>query len=167
MKEELRHLFKARLREIPTSQREEAEKKLLTLPLPKKGFILSFASLPHEISTRLLNERLALEGRLLLPRIEGKQLKAYQVQSLNDLVPGPFKLLEPKPLLPAEPAFILVPGLAFDDLHHRVGYGKGFYDRFLALYPHTPTLGVGFTQQKVKALPVAPHDICLNTSCFF
>jgi 5-formyltetrahydrofolate cyclo-ligase len=56
---------------------------------------------------------------------------------------------------------ILVPGLAFGLDGHRLGRGKGFYDRLLAVL-HGPACGVAFDEQIVSVLPVEPHDLRLN-----
>lgn len=54
---------------------------------------------------------------------------------------------------------LLVPGLAFDEQGHRLGYGRGFYDALLArLSPEVVTLGVGFESQMHQSVPVEPHD---------
>ena len=55
-------------------------------------------------------------------------------------------------------ALVLMPGLAFDPQGHRMGYGGGFYDRFLAREPH-PTIALCYDFQLLPDLPVQAHDI--------
>jgi 5-formyltetrahydrofolate cyclo-ligase len=77
------------------------------------------------------------------------------------LAMGQWGLQEPilaQPFLPPV-HLLLVPGLAFDDQGHRLGYGRGFYDALLAKLPETVlTVGVGFEAQMHLTIPVDPHD---------
>lgn len=57
---------------------------------------------------------------------------------------------------------IIVPMLGFDKTLHRIGYGSGYYDRFLADYPHALKIGVCYEQGYVDVVPAEPHDIPLN-----
>ncbi len=102
--------------------------------------------------------------RWVLPRIEGRHLV------LHPYVPGrltrhPFGMLEPDPALPVvDPAtldVVLVPGVAFDPRGGRLGFGGGYYDRFL---PTTPALRVGVTYDAclLDALPCTEKDQCMD-----
>ncbi len=78
----------------------------------------------------------------------------------------PFGMLEPNPLICERISqqnidLILVPGLAFDKKNHRLGCGKGFYDRYLCTIPSICTWGIGFKEQLVAHLPLFQHDISL------
>ncbi len=104
-----------------------------------------------------------------LPRVEGEALLLFRVRSADDLVTTlPYGIREPDPRR-CEPAdldridLILVPGLGFDPATgHRLGRGKGFYDRFLAsARPGTRLIGVGFDRQ-LAAIPSEAHDIPLH-----
>jgi 5-formyltetrahydrofolate cyclo-ligase len=85
---------------------------------------------------------------------------------LKKLIPGRFDILEPPmgtALPPAEIDLILVPGLAFDNRGHRLGYGQGYYDRFLSLLkPECFILGVAYSFQIVDKTPNVEHDIPVN-----
>ena len=59
------------------------------------------------------------------------------------------------------PDLLLVPGVAFTDTGNRLGYGGGFYDRFLKEHP-CKTIGIGYDFQLLKELPTEEHDICLD-----
>ncbi len=165
MKEALRALFKQRRAALSQERRQEAGTALLKHTLPYHH-ILSFASLPEEVNLSQLNEKLAREGRLLLPRIEGNHLTPYKVETLEHTLPNRFGILEPNPTLCVKPInidAILVPALAFDQNNHRLGYGKGFYDRLLASYPNIPHIGIAFKELITSELPHEPHDIAVTT----
>ncbi len=167
MKKLWRERLKLILSSLSAQRKSEASQRLCSIPLPQKGYILSFMSLYSEISTYDLNYKLSLEGRLLLPRIEGTTLKPCLTSSLGDLVPGPWGTLEPPSFSQTiTPSIILVPGLCFDKKGYRLGYGKGYYDRFLAHHKESLSIGIGFHEQYVRILPTESHDIPLN-HCFF
>jgi 5-formyltetrahydrofolate cyclo-ligase len=60
---------------------------------------------------------------------------------------------------PGEIDLVIVPGLAFDPRGHRLGYGAGYYDRFLAGLPNARTVGIGFDFQLLAEIPVGTHDL--------
>lgn len=166
-KKELRLFWKNKLQQIPSQRRAEASIALSVVPLPK-GIIASFASFRDEINTSTLNQRLAESGSLALPRVEDGRLLFYRVQNLDaELTPSALGFLEPIPTLCKAAVHIdviLVPGLAFDREHHRLGYGKGHYDRFLASTTAV-SIGVGYKEQWTEKLPSLEHDIRLNKLC--
>jgi len=102
--------------------------------------------------------------KTLLPVIKGNNIMNFiEWQYLDPLKVNEFGMLEPcstnKPLIPD---FMLVPLLAFDDDKNRLGYGKGFYDKFLKNKKKIITIGVAFSFQKYNKLPVSNSDIKLN-----
>lgn len=60
------------------------------------------------------------------------------------------------------PDIILVPLLAFDRIGNRLGYGGGYYDRTLAIYPNAKTAGIAFSYQEIPVVPVEPFDYALQ-----
>jgi 5-formyltetrahydrofolate cyclo-ligase len=171
-KNELRQLFKdkrARLsQEIKTRASTEAVQVLSHL-LPKK-IILSFAPLPDEIDLWKFNESLAKDHRLVLPKIKGKILQLCLISSLSDLTPSHYGLWEPHQYETIHPEDIhaaIIPGLAFDSDHHRLGYGGGYYDRLLKNCSF-PTFGIGFKEQlSPDLLPVTKNDVMLDFLLLF
>jgi 5-formyltetrahydrofolate cyclo-ligase len=131
--------------------------------------ILSFLPTPGEPDIRRLLEEALTDGKTLaLPRFDParREYGIRQVTSLSDLRPGHFGIPEPGPECPELPLiqldFLLVPGVAFDASGHRLGRGKGYYDRLLqAARGHK--CGVAFDWQLVAEVPVEPHDVCVNS----
>ncbi len=102
--------------------------------------------------------------KTLLPVIKPKnQMNFVEWQHLDPLKVNEFGMLEPclakKTLVPN---FMLVPLLAFDNNNNRLGYGKGFYDKFLRNKKKITTIGVAFSFQKYNKLPVSNLDIKLD-----
>lgn len=74
----------------------------------------------------------------------------------------------PEPIgheIPADPKeinVVIVPMIAFDSAGHRLGYGAGYYDRFLSRNPHMKKIGVAFSCQEVDSIPADKNDICMD-----
>ena len=175
-KERIRSLLKDKRRSLSFDRRKEARDALTLTLLPLlKSYkaVLSFYSLPEEIDLCSINQHLAEEGKLHLPKIQNEGLKIHFVTKFNDdLLQFKSKLLEPDPskcllIDPKNIDCILVPGLGFDKDHRRIGYGKGHYDKLLgllikrSLFPKM--IGIGFKEQYYEDyLPHEPHDIPLD-----
>jgi 5-formyltetrahydrofolate cyclo-ligase len=123
-------------------------------------------ALDGEVGTRAIVERALAEGRTVAcPRVrrEPPGLASYAIRSLDDLVAGPRGLWEPDPdrgeAVPDSALdLVLVPGIAFDRRGWRIGFGAGYYDRFLAGVA-AATVGLAFSLQILDKLPVEPHDV--------
>ena len=105
--------------------------------------------------------------QFLLPIIEKNgTMNFYQWKQKDILYVNKFGILEPSKSKKIDPDIILVPVLAFDDNRNRLGYGKGFYDRYLGKniksYKKILTVGVAFSFQKHHKLPVNSNDIKLD-----
>ena len=172
----LRAEYKKLRDSIAQSRRRAAERKLLkhlSKFLEPYKYVLSFSSIKNEISTEKLNQVLQERDQLVLPKVEGDHLKLYHVKDLKqDCVVSKWGILEPDSekciqSSPLEVSIALVPGLAFDHKHYRLGYGKGHYDRLLKdLKSHT--VGICFNEQIFQQqLPISEYDIsCLSVFSF-
>ncbi len=168
---ELRAVLKQKRSALHFQRRKEAcrilTSQLLSLLKTYKS-ILSFHSLPEEIDLSLVNQALAKEGKLHLPKIHHDQLVLYRVRDLDTLTPSKWGLYEPDParcewIHIDDLDCILVPGLGFDADRHRIGYGKGHYDRLLASLRYTRTIGIGFKEQHWEdGIPCEEYDIPLD-----
>ena len=147
-------------------------RKLLRLAaLRKAKLVACYVSLPYEVETRRLIQRmLALGKRVAVPKVWGASLRLFEVSDLDrDLAPGAFGVPEPtperlRPVAPKDVDAVVVPGLAFDRRGHRLGHGLGYFDRFLARLPKTtPTIGLCFAFQLHDRLPTRPHDRAVHT----
>lgn len=141
---------------------------LLKALLPFKT-ILVYSSKSPEVDTRslitaLLNER----KNVIVPIIqcEDCSLRLSYIRTPDVLVPSTFNV--PEPIgneIPADPTDIevaLIPLLGFDDAGNRIGYGAGYYDRFLAHHTHFPTIGVAFAMQRCDHIPHEATDQTLD-----
>jgi 5-formyltetrahydrofolate cyclo-ligase len=135
--------------------------------------VLSYASFRSELDLWPLNHALAHQNKLLLPRIVDKDMEIYQVEDISGLITNSLGIKEPDPAvckkvpLPLY-SYILVPGLAFDLDNNRLGYGRGYYDRFLkSLKGEILTLGVGYQEQMIEHIPTHGNDFRLQSLLLF
>jgi len=136
--------------------------------------VMAYWPLKDEVDIRPLIDRLVEQGRtVVLPKVlddETMELRRYT--SRDDLREGAFHIMEPVGELFTDYEAIdvaLVPGMAFDAAGHRLGRGKGYYDRFLAEHlapcplPLAPRLiGACFPFQRVAEVPSEEHDVCMD-----
>ena len=164
-------------------QRAEASRRMQTHLLASLLWRTSCAPLVywpirHEPDAALLLENALQTGKtLLLPRCDPHRagvMRAVVCRDLSALTPGRFGIPEPPAAnseTPPEPDLVIVPGCAFDRQGGRLGYGKGYYDRFLAARKAIPLVGFAFAFQVVDSLPLDPWDrrmdaLCLETGVF-
>lgn len=125
-----------------------------------KGFdsVMLYLSMRSEVETTDLLEELLNSGKqVCAPVVDTGQLELMprQIQNLKtELVRHSYGMLEPKETCPVFPTehlqLIVVPGIAFDRNGYRLGYGKGFYDRFLMKCPHVIAIGLAYGVQLVE-----------------
>jgi 5-formyltetrahydrofolate cyclo-ligase len=130
--------------------------------------VSGFWPIRSEIDPRWIMRELAQQGaRLALPCIEAGRLVFREFAFGDRLRRAGFGLSEPSPELPEViPAMMLVPMAAFDREGGRIGYGKGYYDGFIASLVERGsgprTLGLAFACQEVPSIPIEPHDQLLD-----
>lgn len=131
------------------------------------GCIGLYSSYLNEVQTeRVARQCLVDAKRVVYPRVTGPLLEFAVVTRPGEFAPGAFGILEPtgRQLVPFDEIDLLVvPGVAFDLAGHRLGYGKGFYDRVLArCRPGLQRVGFAYEFQVVEQLPAADHDCRLT-----
>ena len=133
--------------------------------------ILLYHALPDEPNLQLLLDEGLKEGkRLLLPVVVGENLVLKSYLGTESMQKGAFGILEPVGTEYSCSAYdeielALVPGVAFDSEGHRLGRGRGYYDRLLPLLSNAYKLGVCFPFQCVERVPSEAHDMSVNEVC--
>jgi len=132
-----------------------AERVSLLHPLQKAQVIMGFAAFQNEVRLMPLLERWKAQGRtILLPRVEkAGNMIAVEYTGRENTATGPFGIREPlgEPFDSSKIEAVLTPGLVFDYKGYRLGYGKGYYDRFLPqVNPQTFLCGVCYEFQIVE-----------------
>jgi len=117
-----------------------------------------------EIFTQDIIQELLSNGKeVYLPKVIGNDLEFRKISDFSSLETGSFDIMEPKEECPTnnELDVILVPTVGISQTGVRVGYGHGFYDRFLAKH-NTVTISLTLEKQIVKNIPKSKHDIIMN-----
>lgn len=126
--------------------------------------ILLYHALPDEPCTSLLLDiGIITEKQLLLPVVVGDDLVLRKYDGADCMREGAFHIMEPTgDVFPAnrydEITLAVIPGMAFDSEGHRLGRGRGYYDRLLPRLTHAHKVGVCFPFQFLDAVPFEPHD---------
>lgn len=170
MKKELRKELLAKRDLLPKEER--AEKSSIIFSLLKEHniyknatHVMLYIDFRSEVSTKEMIQDLLEKGkRVFIPLTvpETRQMIISELLDVEkDLALGNFGVLEPKEeaIRPVDPKIldlVIVPGVGFDEKGYRVGYGGGYYDRFLPkLSPTVPTVALSF---EVQLIPEAPTD---------
>ena len=167
---------KKELRSFALASRKSVENKLekeliITLKLLENEKIktsqniLIYMSTSNEVNTKyLIDKLLKLNKNIYIPKVIEHDIKFYKYNLNDKLVTGKFNILEPtstEELSKFNDSVIIVPGLMFDKLGNRLGYGGGYYDRFLenkSIYK----IGICFKEFLIDNLPSNFHDIKMD-----
>lgn len=125
--------------------------------------IYCYMDFRREVGTRGIIEKAWEMGKkVAIPRVEGERMEFYYISSFREVHPGRFGILEPDKGQPApgREGLVLTPGAVFDRRLHRIGYGGGFYDRYLEEHRGLLTMAVAFEFQVLFHIPQEEHDLC-------
>ena len=124
-----------------------------------------YGYLPYnqEVRTVPMLEQALREGkRVAVPKVYGDTMKFIYIEDLSLVEKSEMGIPEPiadEPVADDPTALVLMPGLAFTEKGDRMGYGGGFYDKFLAAEPNHPTLALCYAFQMVEHIPTEDYDI--------
>lgn len=171
-KKELRSQIRARKRAMTEEEivsRSEALGRLFVQSEAYKAAKTIYGYLPYnqEVRTVPMLEQALKDGkRVAVPKCYGEEMKFLYLDDLTQVAPGYANIPEPvadEPVADDPTALVLMPGLAFDPQGHRIGYGGGFYDKFLSAEPNHPTLALCYEFQMLPHLETEDHDIPVDT----
>lgn len=136
----------------------------------KAQTIFAFVSFRSEVDTHKIISHAIKEGKTVcVPKIESKQkgIEIFKIGSFDQLKEGYFGILEPDescPLADRENIdIILMPGVAFDRQGGRIGYGAGFYDRFLTnMKKRVDKIALAYDLQLIDIIPMDEHDVRID-----
>lgn len=167
-KKELRRIIRDKKRAMAPEQIIEASRRLgerfLQHPLYLNAKTV-YGYLPYNQEVRtepMLLQALKDGKRVAVPKVIGDEMVFIYIEDLSGIEDGYCGIPEPAgdgPVAQDPTALVLMPGIAFDAQGRRIGYGGGFYDRFLAAEPEHPTLALCYGFQMVEQLPVEEFDI--------
>ncbi len=124
-----------------------------------------YGYLPYnqEVRTVPILEQALRDGKkVAVPKVYGDRMQFVYMQDLSQVAPSDMGIPEPigdEPVAEDKTALVLMPGLAFDKRGNRMGYGGGYYDKFLAAEPDHPTVALCYGFQMVDSIPTDDYDI--------
>lgn len=131
----------------------------------KSDTVYIFLSFRSELNTIAMIEEIMSDGKTIaVPRVNGKNMAFYEIKSLDDCESGAWGILEPKTSCPliTEAGIMLLPGLGFDVEGGRIGYGGGFYDRYLEEREDLVKIGLCYHAQMTESVIRQEHDILMD-----
>ena len=136
---------------------------LFSLGIYKKSkTAMFFVSFNSEVHTHEMIKESLKNKTVILPKVEQHEIEPSVVIDFDNLIPGKFGVLEPIEAMKIAHKnidLVLVPGIVFDKEGHRVGYGFGYYDKFLRKVPKAVKIGLAFDFQLVDKIPKETHDV--------
>lgn len=168
----LRKQIREKKRAMSVAEIEEKSRRLGELFAASEAYrkaktIYGYMPYNQEVRTVAMLERAIADGkRVAVPKCYGDEMRFIYMDDLSRVEKGYAGIPEPiadEPVADDETALMLMPGLAFDPQGHRIGYGGGFYDRFLAKEPGHPTLALCYDFQMLEHLDTEEFDIPVDT----
>lgn len=125
--------------------------------------VFAYMDCKNEVETKKVIEQCWKDGKIVaVPKVFGEIMKYYAITSYDDLEDGYFGIREPKyenlEEIVCEDGLMILPGVAFDESRHRVGYGGGFYDRYLEAHPDMIKIAFAFEFQMFEKVPFEVFD---------
>lgn len=169
-KKELRQQIRTQKRRLSAAElavmSEDICSKVLALASwQEAGTLLLYYPLSDEVDVRLLIKDAFESGKkVLLPVVKGDELELHLYEGEASLKEGAFGIMEPTgplfaPIHYGEIELAVIPGMAFDSAGHRLGRGKGYYDRLLPNLNAAKLIGICFPFQFLEEVPAEAHDI--------
>ena len=171
-KKELRKQIREKKRAMTASEIESASARLGQLFAASEAYrqaksIYGYLPYNQEVRTVPMLEQALRDGkRVAVPKCYGDEMRFIWMEDLSRVEKGYAGIPEPiadGPVADDAHALVLMPGLAFDPEGRRIGYGGGFYDRFLAKEPEHPTLALCYDFQMLPKLETEEFDIPVDT----
>ena len=173
-KKELRRYIREQKRHFTPQQLGEMSLSIMSSLLShsqiqKADTILMYHSLPDEVDTHsALDQLLAMGKKVFLPKVvSDTEMTIHEYTGADSLQPSePYGILEPTTpelsIINCQLSIAIVPGMAFDKQGHRLGRGKGYYDRFLSQIPNIYKIGVCFPYQMLESIPSESTDVVMD-----
>lgn len=149
--------------EIVVAGQKLAQKLYATEQYRQASTIYGYLPYNQEVRTvPMLEQALADGKKVAVPKVYGDEMKFIYMTDLSAVEKSDMGIPEPVedgPVGDDPAALVLMPGLAFTTRGDRMGYGGGYYDKFLAAEPNHPTVALCYEFQMVESLPTQDHDI--------
>lgn len=175
-KARLRKRIKETRNELPQEIRQTYSKAIASSITEQPWYrdteqFLVYSAIQSEVNLATLYENALSSGKkLYFPKVSGETMEFYQIDRMEQLCAGVFHVMEPdiehldlkKYERMQDTVPILVPGVAFSGSGGRIGYGKGYYDRYLAEHQELMPFGIAYACQLVDEIEAEPQDVAMH-----
>ncbi len=138
------------------------DRLILTEQYLRADTVCLYISTKNEVDTLpLIRHALSHGKRVAAPRVSGSSMEFYYFYDVSDLVTGAYNILEPvgDHALDVDDALIVMPGVAFDEQCNRIGYGGGYYDRYLSTHKTCTKIALAYELQITEQLQAEQFDV--------
>ncbi|GEL09036.1 5-formyltetrahydrofolate cyclo-ligase [Salisediminibacterium halotolerans] len=171
-RENVRNQLQMKDKERVKEETEAVQNRLFAHDVWQKSSVIALTyAVGDEFPTKQIIEQAFNEGkRIAMPKCvpETKDMRFYEIEQLDQLEPSFFGLMEPDPdqckkIVRDQIDLLIVPGLVYDRKGYRIGFGGGYFDRFLAGYRSFDTVSLAYREQlATERFPNEPHDQRVN-----
>mgnify|MGYP003295633210 FL=1 len=170
MKNKIRKEILALRKAMPIYLLEENSRiiaeKVITHPKYQAAeLVFAYIDAKGEVITKdIIEHAWSNNKRVVVPKVQGDRMEFYEIASYHDLEPGCFGIMEPKITcmeitdIPKN-SVVIMPGVAFDKTGNRIGYGKGYYDKYFSKYPDLCKIAIAFSLQIVSEIQADKFDV--------
>lgn len=152
---------------LTDDERIEKSRRIATKLFSTKAYkendnILLYMSANNEVASSDIFDKAISDGKnVFFPKVYGKEMAFISVTSLDELAKGSYGISEPISDQKADitNGLIIMPGVAFDRNCNRIGYGGGYYDKYLLSHPGLASCAICYECQLVDSIPFEAHDI--------
>lgn len=172
MKQHFRQVLRAQRSRLPAKDVSEKSRCIMNRLIrselfQQSGSVFAYLNTNHEVQTRPLIEYCLRIGKpVFVPVTRPHDMFFSRLCDFSDLREGMYGIPEPRNPIAAEPdenSLFLIPGLGFDRCGTRLGYGAGYYDKYLQCRRSLHLLGICFNIQRVEKLPAEKTDIQMDS----
>jgi len=143
------------------------ERILTSQEYRKADLIFMYMAYRNEVDLAIvMDHAFNHQKKIAVPRVVSDDLVFHTIRSVDELITGYHSIKEPTEIMPViheTPDLILVPGVAFDRTGNRMGYGKGFYDRFLSKHSGCYKMAVAYEGQFTASIEAKEYDVKMDS----
>lgn len=165
-KKDIRKIVLARRSQMATEEWAQKSHRIYESVITHPFFLESeeiycYVDYRKEVETKKIIETAwKLGKKVAVPKVEADEMSFYYIHSFDELEEGYRQILEPISQEKADgmQGLLFMPGVAFDSMRNRIGYGKGFYDAYCKKHLLQKRIALGFELQLVEKIPAEPFD---------
>jgi len=151
--------------EVALKSRQITEALIHSDLFQKCTSVFTYLNIQNEVQTRSVIEHCLKIGKPVFVPVTRKEEMFFSIADFDHLNEAAFGILEPADPVPAEPdgkSLFIIPGLGFDERGSRIGYGAGYYDKYLFCRSSLCLLGICFEEQIIDAIPTEKTDVFMD-----